>query len=88
MRPIIISAQVANNLLEYVLSLNNTWIVTQRTVVEWMQDPGALRALHTTWGVCTHGTGGAPVHRACTCMACETWYALSVAAGQAAAGKR
>lgn len=31
--------QAANNFLEYALGLNNTWVVTVRQVIEWMQDP-------------------------------------------------
>lgn len=29
--------QAANNFLEYALGLNNTWVVTVRQVIEWMQ---------------------------------------------------
>lgn len=31
--------QAANNFLKYALELNNTWVVTVRQVLEWMQDP-------------------------------------------------
>ncbi|KAL4444896.1 hypothetical protein ABPG77_003946 [Micractinium sp. CCAP 211/92] len=31
--------QAANNFLAYALGLNNTWVVTVRQVIAWMQDP-------------------------------------------------
>lgn len=33
--------QAANNFLDYALGLNNTWVVTVRQVIEWMQARGA-----------------------------------------------